>query len=53
MYLALLLEGEKYIIHVHSDSFACCTDLLRGQKYVETSPTAKVNDYFALEDIRT
>ena len=48
--LALRQEGAGYIIHVHTNGFACCADLLGGHEYIKTGPTAEVDDYFALEE---
>ena len=43
-------EGTRCIIHVHTNGFARCTDLLGRQEYIKPSPITKVDDYFALED---
>ena len=47
---ALPQEDARYMIHVHTNGFACCPDLLGGQEHIKTGPTAEVDDYFALED---
>ena len=48
--LALPQEGTRYIIRIHTNGFACCADLLQGQEYIKTGPTAEVDDYFTREE---